>query len=522
MSYQLINRSAHDTGLAPGSVHCVVCSPPYFGLRSYSGDQGIECPTMEYAPMPGLPPIRIQGCEPGCEHEWVDGRTTTAGRNDSGEQRPGFHGQANGYGGQRKATQGAYCIHCQGWRGALGLEPTIEAYIGHLILVLRELHRILRPEGTVWWNLGDSFSSGSMTPHGGERKNRDQTAMSGIVRNGVSGLKPKNLCLIPARFALAAQADGWIVRSAMPWIKRNGMPESVTDRPAQVVESIFLLAKSEKYFFDMQAVSQPSSESSGWAKQRQKGIDTWKYNDKPERIEATGQRIDSSTLGILGQRNFRSSDLFFKTWQGLLSNDDGDPLAMVVNPRSYTGSHFAVFPELIPEIAIKAGSSQYGCCAKCQAPWERVVERERIKESDSPRYSGVSMRNDADDPRWRTETHTTGWAPTCQCNVRSEIKCGSCQGAGIDVLWAAGVEPMSNEDWSEVEEDHPCPVCDGTGKQLVDAIPATVLDPFSGSGTTGRAALALGRSYIGVDLSQEYLDDLAPARLSNVQIEMAF
>lgn len=510
MSYQLINRSAHDTGLADRSVHMVVTSPPYFGLRAYSGDQGIEWSTMEYSPMPGLPPLRIQGCEPGCAHEWADGRIVTTGNAPSATKstlrgtgvQPGEKYSSDNV---QKTTQGAYCIHCAGWRGPLGLEPTVEAYIGHLILVLRELWRVVRDDGLVFWNISDSYagSGGAHTfDHAspGLSKSASRDGVQKYKPDGgrapdkkVDGLRSKNLMGVPQRFMLAAQADGWIVRSALPWLKRNGLPDSTLDRPGQVVESIFMLAKSESYYFDMEAVRVPHAMTSWTAEKEargelargEQGIRSGAKGNARANGAADGQRSGKTSFANGGYtqsgRNFRSSDLFFKTWQGLLSSDDGDPLAMVVNPRSYTGSHFAVFPMLIPEIAIKASTSAHGVCPKCQAPYRRLVERAFMGDGNPYSYEerkvvgnkmALSGKQLAEWKEKNPDT-TTGWAASCNCGC-------------------------------------------------ADVAPAVVLDPFNGSGTTGRAALALGRSYIGVDLSQEYLTDLAPARLSNVQIEMAF
>ena len=252
MSIQLFRASAHHMPMIPDqSCHVIVCSPPYYSLRSYSGEQSIEWPTVEYSPMPGLPPIRVQGCEPGCEHEWVDGPVRVVGNNsdirgkDETDNLFGGSRKAREDGNQRSVTGGVYCRHCLGWRGALGLEPSIEDYIGHLVLCLREWHRILRADGTCWVNLGDSYSSGgTMNPgaHTGlsaaseradgiPRNPQNKATQNGAiapVKRTLNGLKPKNLMMIPARFALAAQAEGWIIRSAITWVKGNPMPESVT------------------------------------------------------------------------------------------------------------------------------------------------------------------------------------------------------------------------------------------------------------------------------------------------------
>lgn len=321
MSYQVIKGSAHSIpAMADRSVHLICCSPPYFNLRAYNGDQSVEWPTVEYSPMPGLPAITIPA-----------------------------------------------------QRSALGLEKNIESYIGHLILVLREMHRVLRDDGSLWVNLGDSYagSGGEHTfdhasPGLSKSASRDGVHKyqpdggRGPVKGG-QGLKPKDMMMIPARFALAAQGDGWYIRAAMPWVKRNPMPESTKDRPNTVVEWIYLLAKSESYYFDMEAVKQPMTEDgkrrnqSGWNGNQQRAYPNGDQNH-------IGDWLGSEKAKSQTTRHLRALDIFFKTWQGLLSNDEGDPLAMIINPNPYSGAHFACFPELLPEIAIKAGSSQYGCC----------------------------------------------------------------------------------------------------------------------------------------------------------------
>jgi hypothetical protein len=185
------------------SCHTSVSSPPYWSLRDY-GIAPSEWPAVEYAPMPGLPTITVPA------------------------------------------------MSC-----CLGLEPTIEAFIGHLVLVYREVWRVLRPDATAWVNLGDCYANAGQT--GNDRR--------GTLDGGgkpaytpVRDLKAKDLCMVPQRFALAAQADGWYVRSAITWAKRAPMPESVRDRPTSATEKIYLLTKSAAYFYDSDAVREKSSQ----------------------------------------------------------------------------------------------------------------------------------------------------------------------------------------------------------------------------------------------------------------------
>lgn len=436
-----------------------------YGLRAYDGDQGIEWPTVEYSPMPGLATIRIQGCDPACAHEWANEPAKIYGGGKGKSTLNGGDGYQNAT--MYTTTQGAYCIHCGGWRGPLGLEPTIEAYIGHLILVVREMWRVLRTDGTLFFNLGDSYAANrSYQVTDNKHVNVGNNHGSSIPL----GLKPKDMLMIPARFALAAQADGWYLRSAMPWIKRNGMPESVTDRPAQTIESVFILAKAERYFWDSEAVKMPNSSTSHMG-------GTFGEAKKTDRVGNghSGLHVANNTWD---GRNLRSSDLFFRTWEGLLSSDEGNPLAMVINPRGYSGAHFAVFPELLPELAIKAATSAYGCCPTCGAQWRRVVEKtDQIDQSangsrfDKGKTSTNGQGRTQEGERFTNVT--TGWAPGCECPDAAQVQ------------------------------------------------PAIVLDPFSGSGTTARVALRLGRNAIGVDLAESYLEELAPERLSNVQMVMS-
>jgi DNA modification methylase len=150
--------------------------------------------------------------------------------------------------------------------GQIGLEPSPDEYVARLVEVMRGVRRALKPDGTLWLNLGDSYA-GSWGARGrGDNTNAprpDFEAKHGTdapARNGFPaiGVKPKDLLMIPARVALALQMDGWWLRSAIVWHKPNPMPESVTDRPTSSYEMVFLLAKSERYYYDAEAISEPT------------------------------------------------------------------------------------------------------------------------------------------------------------------------------------------------------------------------------------------------------------------------
>jgi DNA modification methylase len=236
--------------------------------------------------------------------------------------------------------------------GQLGLERTPEEYVEKLVNIFREVRRVLKKDGTVWLNIGDSYcGSTSETPS----KREDSpiargTVLSQEMRAGRGertrsmlkvGLKPKDLCMIPARVALALQADGWYIRSDIIWVKRNSMPESVTDRPTRAHEYIFLLTKNAKYYYDAEAVKQPLSDS---------------YANDP--------RHGSKILQHTSLKDYSGEGPGVQTPTQLHDNMFTKPKANGSNLRSwwdittkpYKGAHFATFPPEIPERCIKAGS----------------------------------------------------------------------------------------------------------------------------------------------------------------------
>src|SRR3972149_5665443 len=147
----------------------------------------------------------------------------------------------------------------------IGLEPTPQAFVAELVQTFAEVSRVLRSDGTLWLNLGDSYAASPKGNMNGQDKSgltstrTQENSPVGINKLAV-GLKPKDLCMIPARVALALQAEGWWLRSEITWCKRAPMPESVRDRPTSATEKIFLLSKSERYYYDAEAVRETSIE----------------------------------------------------------------------------------------------------------------------------------------------------------------------------------------------------------------------------------------------------------------------
>lgn len=218
------------------SVTCCITSPPYWGLRDYG--------TAEW-----------EGGSAECDHK-VSGQVQD-------KKAPGAITT-----GQRPGADASVCRKCGATRidRQIGLESTPGEYVAKMVEVFREVRRVLRKDGTVWLNLGDSYAA-----HPGQRKETDKAGAKQRTNEGAQatpsrcadGLKAKDLVGIPWRVAFALQADGWWLRSDIIWAKPAPMPESVTDRPTRSHEYIFLLAKSENYYFDHEAIKEPSVSDHG-------------------------------------------------------------------------------------------------------------------------------------------------------------------------------------------------------------------------------------------------------------------
>lgn len=256
-----------------------------------------------------------------------------------------------------------------GVEGQIGLESTPDEYVAALVGVFREVRRVLRDDGTVWLNLGTSYASKPFAPW---------------------GIKPLDDLMIPHRVAMALQMDGWICRSDIVWHKTNCMPEGIANRPTRSHEYIFLLSKSERYYYDAAAIAEPVI-----TEYNRSSFTHGKTHDARAPLAAVGAvpRIEKPT------RNKRS------VW--------------TVATQSYGGAHYAVFPEKLIEPCIFAGSSPHAC-EHCGAPWKRVMEHaggqrnthrgSQGQQIHRPGFSHtlISMRG-----------KTTGWQPTCQCDSAS-------------------------------------------------------------------------------------------------------
>jgi DNA modification methylase len=357
-----------------------------------------------------------------------------------------------------------------GMEGQLGLEKTPEEYVAKLVAGFREMRRTLREDGTFWLNLGDSYAGSGKgaweNKNGGQKEVYipDPDSPQCLLPKVPAGLKPKDLVGIPWMVAFALRADGWYLRQWMPWVKRNPMPESVTDRPGSACEMVFLLSKTDRYFYDAEAVKMPGRIPAGTlgAKGSAERSSTNGVNSRPPEYKVYS-----------GKRNRRNSDNFWDTWQGMLTDDNGDPLAMVVNTYPYKKAHFATFPPKLVEPIIKSATSEKGCCMECGAPLERVISKPVIARNGV--YEGSKFNGS--DPQF---SHT---------RLQMMVKAGRESGLPHDNPQPETITIGFN------------PACDCH----LFTSPCRVLDPFGGSGTVGQVCNQLGRDCTLIELNPEYV-----------------
>jgi DNA modification methylase len=251
--------------------------------------------------------------------------------------------------------------------GQIGLEQTMQAYLDTMVDVCRDLRRVLKPEGTFWLNIGDSYATaggGGLQGKNGNRANRAFTAVGSSQKGVPEGLKPKDLCLIPNRLAILLQEDGWYVRSEIIWAKPNPMPESVKDRPTCAHEKVWLLTKGERYYYDADAIREPPS--AALIKQVEdgyNGLDTKDYaSGGAQSASGTKQRIIAKAREKIDKQrgHGRRHQGFNERWDKL-SKDEKISLGAnarnvwQISPEPYRGAHFATMPPALAERCIKAG-----------------------------------------------------------------------------------------------------------------------------------------------------------------------
>lgn len=457
----LINQDARHTALKAGSVHTAILSPPYLGVRNYKAKNQL-------------------GQE--ANHDCM--------------------GWVNGYADAQKLIEAALTLLEGPDLGPLWTFETIRGLLAAALETLRkpaapcgrcfvcnvrawarEIWRVLRHDGTLWLNIGDSYN-GSGGAGGDYGPNGSRAGQPKFAGNKVKTLKAKDLMGIPWHVALALQADGWYLRNAVIWHKPDAMPGSAEDRLGSSYEFVFLLTKSPAYFFDMEAIREPVKAST--QKRAKRALisepNAWTYGGR--KAKGYGNATYSGNPTVMNDKANKKD-----VWK--------------ISTSSYKGEHYATYPPALVEPCIKAGTSEHGVCVQCGAPWERVVKRVFVgdeyntREGKRQRLKNLTTGGTEKVTLGRTQyvkRETVGWLPTCECyRTRNPRK-----RARQDL----------QDSW--------------TGRALqthAPVKPALVYDPFVGSGTTLEVARALGRRGVGGDLSYKYLVEEAKNRLKLTALE---
>lgn len=343
-----------------------------------------------------------------------------------------------------------YGLRDYGVDGQIGLEESPQEYINKLVEIFHEVKRVLRDNGTCWVNIGDSYAGSGRAgknpkyhaKHTMFGSNKHNPGKFGLPTGIPVGMKAKDLIGIPWMLAFALRADGWYLRCDIIWHKPNPLPLSVTDRPTSAHEYIFLLSKQLKYFYDIEAIKEPSKYPNDNRKARQKISDYENQMSDKGQIRAV---INPKNARTYPTRNKRS------VW--------------TVATKGCKGAHFAVFPPDLIKPCIMAGTSENGCCPKCRAPQKRLVERIPMQVTPSERRKDIQDASIGANKRTAisgtmTAPPTTkhlGWTATCECGINKTVPC-------------------------------------------------VVLDPFIGSGTTALVSRSLGRRCLGIELNPENVE----------------
>lgn len=327
--------------LEVGSIQALVTSPPYYGLRSYAIPPS-SWPAVAYTPLIGLPPVVIPP------------------------------------------------MVCQ-----LGAEPDPLAYIGHLVHVFRLARPALRKDATLWVNLADSYAGSSMTGGTSSKEGSPSRANRMFEKPKDELIPSKNLCGIPARAALALQADGWVWRNDIIWHATNKMPESVRDRFTRAHEDVLLFGNSARYYFDSEAVAESAVKGDAGA-----GPRNYRTNGNSNQRQYEGQTDKERTF-----RNRRD------VWSIPTT-------PMPAHLRNGDEAHYAAWPPALVEVMVNASTANKACGA-CGAAWVRQVGQVGTVADRWSKTNGLAghIGGTHTERTTRRVMETTGFAPACACNA---------------------------------------------------------------------------------------------------------
>lgn len=296
------------------SVDCCVTSSPYYQMRDYKIEP------------------QIFGGDKSCNHEWSNEFIT---------KQP--------YGTERGFEINSYlCTKCNAWKGQLGLEPTPELFVNHIVKIFTEVKRVLKADGTLWYNIGDCYYGGGWKGSKFQTNSKQGTNLGTdcceVLKKDLPHeyLKTKDLVGIPWRIAFALQKNGWYLRSDIIWSKGSPMPESVTDRPTKSHEYIFLMSKSKKYYYDYKSIMEECIDKESF---------TGKRPRKPHNIS----NYDLKNYKFAGSIQ---EDGMLKSGQIYEKKNKRD--VWFINTKPCKEAHFAVMPEELVENCILAGCPKGG------------------------------------------------------------------------------------------------------------------------------------------------------------------
>lgn len=435
-------------------IDTIITSPPYWGLRDYGEETKV-----------------IWDGDKDCKHTW-ETQTQKGISGGTKSEKVQIKGKKNFQ--IVPDSKYAFCQKCGAWYGQLGLEPTLDLFISHLLQITTELKRVLKKTGVMFWNHGDAYASG-----GTQRFDKYKYGGKSGVHCGRARMNNyQQKCMLLQNYRLILRMideQGWILRNTIIWHKPNHMPSSVKDRFANSYEPVFMLTKNKKYWFDLDAVRKPHSSAT---------IERNKYPHSGGGPYAISRARKPGEFGYglarnkTAQENYKASGMRNAPEPNepnafnLAGKNPGDLWTIPTQP--FPAAHFATFPEKLIIPMIKAGCPKEICnkCGKARVritkPTEEYAKNLGKSWHDNDPNKAISKGQRKDDTRGHRTTanyQTLGWTD-----------------CGCDANWRPGI----------------------------------TLDPFMGAGTTAVVAKKLGRNYIGIELNPEYIK-IAEKRIANTE-----